>query len=582
MGRSLKLSLAVPDLFDVTSNALNLARALVLAALLSLATAGVAEARFVYVGDPDGAITPVDVFANVAEPPIPMAGGARGIAITPDGATAYVVNQNANTVTPFDTRSGEVGVPIAVGSYPLEIALTPDGSTAYVTNSADGTVTPIDVETNTAGAPIPAGGGPAAVAVAPDGATAYVASFSGGGVTPIDTATNDPGPPIAVGADSLALAITPDGATAYVASDDDDTVTPIDLRSHTPGTPIPVGSDPFAVALAPDGATAYVASLSSDGVTPIDTTTNSAGPPIEIVGSHYGVAVTPDGATVYVTRHNDGTVIPIDAASRTVGSPIAVGLSALGVAIEPNQPPRAAFDASPRAAGSATSFDASASSDPDGDVVRYQWDFGSGDSIVTSEPTVAHSYERPGTYTATLTVVDDEGCSTELVFTGKTASCNGSAVARAQRQVTVASPSGTTPASPSPSPTHVRERALSRFALDQRCVRQLPSGMARVRMSLRLARPRPVHVRIQRAIGSRALRKCPKPRAGRSFGGRFRDVATLKRVPTRPAAAAASSTARRITLRLRLAPGLYRVTVRARIGADALSRPARRFLRVLG
>jgi hypothetical protein len=37
-----------------------------------------------------------------------------------------------------------------------------------------------------------------------------------------------------------------------------------------------------------------------------------------------------------------------------------------------------------------------------------------------------------------------------------------------------------------------------------------------------------------------------------------------------------------MTLRLRLQPGLYRVTVRAHGSGGALTRPARRWLRVLG
>ena len=48
--------------------------------------------------------------------------------------------------------------PITVGAHPLGVAITPDGATAYVTNTNDNTVTPISVATNTPGAPIPVGG----------------------------------------------------------------------------------------------------------------------------------------------------------------------------------------------------------------------------------------------------------------------------------------------------------------------------------------------------------------------------------------------------------------------------------------
>src|SRR5690606_17365407 len=52
-------------------------------------------------------------------------------------------------------------------------------------------------------------------------------------------------------------------------------------------------------------------------------------------------------------------------------------------------------------------FDGGASNDPDGSVVAWAWDFGDG---TTGEGKVAiHAYEAEGTYTAKLTVTDDEG-----------------------------------------------------------------------------------------------------------------------------------------------------------------------------
>ena len=97
---------------------------------------------------------------------------------------------------------------------------------------------------------------------------------------------------------------------------------------------------------------------------------------------------------------------------------------------------------------------------------------------------------------------------------------------------------------------------------------------------MRLARPGPVRVRIDRGVGTRALRRCPRPNPGRRFTGSFHRVATLRRTPTEPAAAAAA-VGRRLTLKLRLAPGLYRISVRAQLDGNRLSRPARRYLRVL-
>ncbi len=52
-------------------------------------------------------------------------------------------------------------------------------------------------------------------------------------------------------------------------------------------------------------------------------------------------------------------------------------------------------------------FVGSASEDPDGGPLRYQWDFGDGTAGATSA-VAAHTYTKPGTYTVTLTVTDEE------------------------------------------------------------------------------------------------------------------------------------------------------------------------------
>jgi alpha-tubulin suppressor-like RCC1 family protein len=86
---------------------------------------------------------------------------------------------------------------------------------------------------------------------------------------------------------------------------------------------------------------------------------------------------------------------------------------------DPNLPP-AASAGGPYAEGIGVpvQFNGLLSSDPDGAVVEWQWDFGDGSAGFGPTPT--HAYAAQGVYTVTLTVRDDRG-STALASTTATA-----------------------------------------------------------------------------------------------------------------------------------------------------------------
>ncbi|MGD8394257.1 MAG: PKD domain-containing protein [Candidatus Eiseniibacteriota bacterium] len=78
----------------------------------------------------------------------------------------------------------------------------------------------------------------------------------------------------------------------------------------------------------------------------------------------------------------------------------------------PPQPPEAvAGGPYTGTAGQEVTFDGSGSSDPDGTIVSYAWEFGDGTSGSGAMPT--HSYASAGTYTVTLTVTDDDDLTDE-------------------------------------------------------------------------------------------------------------------------------------------------------------------------
>ncbi|MCY1032737.1 PQQ-dependent sugar dehydrogenase [Corallococcus sp. BB11-1] len=77
-----------------------------------------------------------------------------------------------------------------------------------------------------------------------------------------------------------------------------------------------------------------------------------------------------------------------------------------------NTPPVAVASAMPREGTPAllVRFSSAGSSDPDGDVLQFHWDFGDG-SPVSTLPAPEHTYVAAGTYVARLTVSDGRGGS---------------------------------------------------------------------------------------------------------------------------------------------------------------------------
>jgi len=84
--------------------------------------------------------------------------------------------------------------------------------------------------------------------------------------------------------------------------------------------------------------------------------------------------------------------------------------------LPPNTPPVAVIRAVNRwgEVGEVLRFLGVSSYDPDGTIVKFLWDFGDGGRGYGMNE--SHSYNAPGTYTVTLTVVDAGGLSSQASF----------------------------------------------------------------------------------------------------------------------------------------------------------------------
>jgi len=81
-----------------------------------------------------------------------------------------------------------------------------------------------------------------------------------------------------------------------------------------------------------------------------------------------------------------------------------------------SESPVASFTASPSSGGTplTVAFNASASMDPNGSIVSYFWSFGDGSTGTGVSP--LHTYSVQGTYSAMLTVTDNDGLKDSLTL----------------------------------------------------------------------------------------------------------------------------------------------------------------------
>jgi PKD repeat protein len=174
----------------------------------------------------------------------------------------------------------------------------------------------------------------------------------------------------------------------------------IDSAAHTVDV---IGSPPTA-AFAPPAAARAGTTLAFDGS---QSSTPNAGATITRYDWKWGDG-TPDGTGVKPTHSYSAagtyaaTLTVTDSAGET-SQPVSQTVEVEG------RPPVAAFTPTSAIvlAGSNVLFDGTQSSDPDGTITGYSWKFGDGGSSTSAQPT--HRYLDTGTFTVTLTVVDNLG-----------------------------------------------------------------------------------------------------------------------------------------------------------------------------
>lgn len=298
-------------------------------ALQAIATTA-SSSYYAYVAASVGEVVQVNVAAGSIAGTI-SADSVEGVAVTPDGATAYLAETGQYYVIAYNVTT-KAQAKIEVGAYPQDVAVSPSGKFVYATVTGGDTgaggsdvVAVIDTATNKVTADVKVGPAPRRVAFSPNGSIAYVTTETG--IYAISTATSrvvhvipDPahgGP--------QGIAVSPNGATLYVTNPDAGTVLAIDAASGRVTASAAGLAEPEAVAVTPNGSALYVADMNSDSVTALAAATLKTTATVSVGRLPMSVTVSPDGSQAWVGNGLTGDVSVIATATNTVVATLAQG-----------------------------------------------------------------------------------------------------------------------------------------------------------------------------------------------------------------------------------------------------------------
>lgn len=190
---------------------------------------------------------------------------------------------------------------------------------------------------------------------------------------------------------------------SYNLSDGSATVTASVTITVTSANDVPVAGNDTAQVNEDGSVVAQVMSNNSD--VEGDTLTVTA---ILSQPTHGTAALNANGTIIYVPAVNYSGVDSLQYRVSDGQGGFATATLSLTV-ISVNDGPTALFSYS-IGAKREVALTASASSDIDGSIVSYSWDFGDGSSYTSANPAASHTFRR-GTFTVTLVVTDNSGAT---------------------------------------------------------------------------------------------------------------------------------------------------------------------------
>jgi YVTN family beta-propeller protein len=250
-----------------------------------------------------------------AKPPSGSPGGTTGSILIPCGQTVSIVSDSTLT------------------SYPMGIAVAPNGNTAYAVLDNNDTITSINLTgTPVEGPELRVGQVPNSILISADGSTAYVSNEAGNPPTANDFQGYSNGTPV--------IAVNPTGATS------DGSISVVNLATYKVTKTIKVGLHPTGLAFW--NGNLLVVNAYDDTISVISTSSNSVTQTIKLdaglgitvpkgnvtsVGPN-SIAIDSVNSLAYVALYNANAVAVVDLPSGTVAGLIPTGYAPSSVVLD--------------------------------------------------------------------------------------------------------------------------------------------------------------------------------------------------------------------------------------------------------
>ena len=264
---------------------------------------------------------------------IPVGSQPWGVAVSPNGAFAYVSNFASNSISVIDLSSWSVTSTIASIAAPLGIAFTPSGTQAYVSASGTGSFARINTTTHTLTQTLSGGlcTSPSNIVANPAGGAMYASCGSNNRGASIDTTSQAVSDTLASVLEALNdITVAPDGGSLVWARG-------TRVWFQCCGSFVTPTSSPLAIAAVAGLDRVFTANPGDGTVSVIRATApRTLLSTITIGGSPQDIVISADGSTAYVTDGSGNSLVIVDLATETASSTVAVGSSPEQVALTPD------------------------------------------------------------------------------------------------------------------------------------------------------------------------------------------------------------------------------------------------------